>query len=42
MPVTLFSFAWAVACLLTIVLNAKPKQNDITIAERNKMDFFMS
>ena len=41
MPVTLFIFVWFLDWFVMIVLNAKPKQNDVAIVKIINVDFFI-
>ena len=41
MPVAFLVFVWSLVCSVMIVLNAKPKQNEVTIAERSNIGFFI-
>jgi hypothetical protein len=41
MPVTFFIFVWLLDCFVMIVLNAKPKQNDVAMVKISKAGFFI-
>ncbi|CAN1553850.1 hypothetical protein MCETHM1_02292 [Flavobacteriaceae bacterium] len=41
MPVTFFIFVWSLDRFVMIVLNAKPKQNDVAIAKIINVVFFI-
>jgi len=41
MPVTFFIFGWSLDCFVMMVLNAKPKQNDVASAKIINVAFFI-